>query len=94
MPALGRAAGRRFDQNQLADARLAAYRQGTTGLGRSIDGRGQDLKLVLTTNDLKRRPAHRRNHPLSLPRRAAGAPAAIRGPALDLRSEHDPSDSC
>jgi hypothetical protein len=72
MPALQPTTGHRFDQNRLADTRLAAYREDTTGLGRSIDGRGQDLKLVLTTNDLKRRLANRRNHPLSRPGRPPG----------------------
>jgi hypothetical protein len=43
MPALLPATGRRFDQYRFADARLAAYCEGVTGLGRSVDGRGQDL---------------------------------------------------
>ncbi len=72
IPALLPVTGRRFDQNRLADAGLAAHRDGTTGLGRSIDGRGQDLKLVLTTDDLKRRLGPRRNHLLSVPRRPPG----------------------
>lgn len=61
-----------LQQNRLADARLTAYRQGTTGLGRRVDGCGQDLKLVPTANDLRRRLAHRRNHPASL----SGGPLA------------------
>ena len=72
IPALLSATGRRFDQNRLADAGLAAYRDGTTGLGRGIDGRGQDLKLVLSTDDGKCSLGRRRNHPQSVPRRPPG----------------------
>ena len=83
MPALPPATGRRFDQNRFADAGLAAYGEGTTGLGGRVDGRGQDLDLVVTTNDLRRRPAQRRNHlPDFTPtgcRVAAGRAAAVAG---------------
>ena len=68
MPALPPATGRRFDQNRLADARLAAYREGAAGLRRSIDGGGQDRKLVLAANNVKRSLAHRQSHPPGLPR--------------------------
>jgi hypothetical protein len=86
IPALPPATGRRLDQNGLADARLTADRQGAAGLGRRIDGRGQDLKLGLATNDLKRRLAHRRSHPLSVLRQQSKSSdpwrAAIRHPII------------
>ena len=78
MPALLRTTGRRFDQNRLADARLAAYRNRATGVDRSIDCGREDSKLVLAANDLKRRLAYRRNHSPSLPAQAVRITAVIR----------------
>jgi hypothetical protein len=86
MPSLGKARykwpltvrGDRY--SRLADAGLAAYRNGAASR-RSVNGRGQDLKLMLATNDLKRGLAHHLSHPLRVLRRTAGVAAVIRRPS-------------